>query len=92
MTWSRSPKKRDTLFLQMIFGFTKTAHLKGRLACVDGIPIDMNQKSYDAALQLIRLMWIVRFLSPSLMVPLVPVAVLKLNVNPMRTDCDEIVV
>jgi hypothetical protein len=42
--------------LQKIFGYIKTARLKERLAFVDGIPIEMNQKSYAAALQLIRLM------------------------------------
>jgi hypothetical protein len=42
--------------LQKIFGYIKTAPSKERLAFVDGIPIEMNQKSYAAALQLIRLM------------------------------------
>ena len=41
---------------QKIFGYIKTALSKERLAFVDGIPIEMNQKSYAAALQLIRLM------------------------------------
>ena len=36
--------------------YIKTALSKERLAFVDGIPIEMNQKSYAAALQLIRLM------------------------------------
>ena len=47
---------RDIGCRQKIFGYIKTALSKERLAFVDGIPIEMNQKSYAAALQLIRLM------------------------------------
>ena len=50
------PRKRDIGCRQKIFGYIKTALSKERLAFVDGIPIEMNQKSYAAALQLIRLM------------------------------------